>query len=61
LTAAISGTGESDMIDFDYGPIAVLIPISIAFLVPFIYSFFVDNYDKKNPQIRPPARTKTDH
>jgi hypothetical protein len=49
------------MIDFDYGPIAVLIPISIAFLVPFIYSFFVDNYDKKNPQIRPPTRNKADH
>ncbi|MGD0505547.1 MAG: hypothetical protein ABSD02_22725 [Steroidobacteraceae bacterium] len=49
------------MIDFDYGPIAVLLPISIAFLAPFIYGFFVDNYDKKNPQIKPPARNKADH
>jgi hypothetical protein len=41
-----------DMIDFDYGPVAVLLPISIAFLAPFIYSYFVDKFDKKNPQIK---------
>ena len=35
------------MIDLDYGPLALLLPISLAFLAPFIYSFFVDNYDKK--------------
>ncbi len=40
------------MIDFDYGPIAILIPIAIAFLAPFVYSFFVDKYDNKNPQIK---------
>jgi hypothetical protein len=40
------------MIDLDYGPIAVLVPITIAFVAPFIYSFFVDNFDKKNPQIK---------
>ena len=40
------------MIDLDYGPLAVLLPISIAVLAPFIYGFFVDNYDKKNPQIK---------
>lgn len=40
------------MIDLDYGPLAILLPISIAFLAPFLYSFFVDNYDKKTPQIK---------
>ena len=40
------------MIDFDYGPVAVMLPISITFLAPFIYSFFVDHFDKKNPQIK---------
>ncbi len=40
------------MIDLDYGPLAVMLPISIAFLAPFVYSFFVDLYDKKNPQIK---------
>ncbi len=40
------------MIDLDYGPAAALVTISIAFVAPFIYSFFVDNYDKKSPQIR---------
>ena len=39
------------MIDFDYGPIALLFPIGIAFIAPFIYSFFVDNWDKKTPKI----------
>jgi len=40
------------MIDLDYGPLAVLLPISIAFLAPFVYSYFVDKFDKKNPQIK---------
>ncbi len=40
------------MIDMDYGPGAAAVTITIAFVVPFIYSFFVDNYDKKSPQIR---------
>ena len=40
------------MIDLDYGPLAILLPISIAFIAPFIYRFFVDHYDKKNPQIK---------
>jgi hypothetical protein len=42
----------SEMIDFDYGPLALLLPIGLAFLAPFVYSFFVDSYDKKNPQIK---------
>jgi len=40
------------MIDFDFGPVAMLLPISIVFIFPVIYSYFVDNYDKKNPQIK---------
>ena len=43
---------DGDMIDFDYGPLAILLPIGIAFIAPFIYSFFVDKYDKKTPQIK---------
>jgi hypothetical protein len=40
------------MIDLDYMPYAVLVTISIAFVLPFLYSFFVDEYDKKTPQIK---------
>jgi len=40
------------MIDFDYGPPVFAAVVSIGFLAPFFYSFFVDNYDKKSPQIR---------
>ncbi len=40
------------MIDLDYMPAAVAIVITIAFVAPFFYSFFVDNYDKRSPQIR---------
>ena len=40
------------MIDLDYGPLAIMLPISIAFLAPFIYSFFVDNTTRKPPQIK---------
>jgi len=43
---------DGEMIDLDYGPLAILLPISIAFLAPVIYSFFVDNYEKKLPQIK---------
>jgi hypothetical protein len=41
------------MIDLDYGPLALLLPISIAFLAPVLYSFFVDKYVKRNAQIKP--------
>jgi len=44
------------MIDLDYMPIAVGITITIAFVLPFIYSFFVDNYDKRNKQIKDSER-----
>jgi len=40
------------MIDLDYMPYAVGFVITIAFVAPFLYSFFVDNYDKRSPQIR---------
>ncbi len=40
------------MIDLDYMPYAVAITIGIAFVAPFFYSFFVDNYDKRNQQIK---------
>jgi uncharacterized membrane protein (DUF485 family) len=40
------------MINLDYGPFAVGITITIAFVLPFIYSFFVDHWDNKNPQIK---------
>lgn len=35
------------MIDLDYGPLAVGLMVVYAFIMPFIYSFFVDNFDKK--------------
>lgn len=34
------------MIELDYPPFAVGVTITLAFVAPFIYSFFVDNYDK---------------
>jgi hypothetical protein len=40
------------MIDLDYMPYAVGITIGLAFVLPFFYSFFVDAYDKRSPQIR---------
>ena len=40
------------MIDLDYGPYAVAITIGLAFVAPFLYSFFVDHYDKRSPQIK---------
>jgi len=40
------------MIDLDYMPYAVLVTISIAFVLPFLYSFVVDDWDKKTAQLR---------
>jgi len=40
------------MIDIDNPPLALLISIIIVFVAPFIYSFFVDKYEKGKPQIR---------
>jgi uncharacterized membrane protein len=40
------------MIEVDNGPVVLFCIILVAYICPFIYSFMVDNYDKKNPQIR---------
>lgn len=40
------------MIELDNGPIAVFLIIALAYVAPFLYSFFIDHYDKKSPQIR---------
>jgi len=34
------------MIDLDYPPVAVAVTITLAFVAPFIYSFFVDHHKK---------------
>ncbi len=39
------------MIDLDYMPYAVAITIGIAFVLPYLYSFFIDEYDKRNKGI----------
>jgi uncharacterized membrane protein (DUF485 family) len=44
------------MIDLDYMPAAVGITITIAFVLPFIYSFFVDEFDRRNKQIKDSER-----
>lgn len=40
------------MIDVDNPPMVLLGIIVLVFVAPFIYSFFVDNYDKGKPQIK---------
>jgi len=40
------------MIDVDNPPLVLLLPIIIVFTAPFIYSFFVDKYDKGKPPIK---------
>ena len=40
------------MIDWDNGPQALMIWVIVVFTAPFIYSFFVDGYDKDKPQIK---------
>lgn len=40
------------MIDVDNPPLVLLGVIVLVFIAPFIYSFFVDNYDKGKPQIK---------
>jgi hypothetical protein len=39
------------MIDVDNPPLVLLGIICVVFICPFIYSFFVDNYDKGKPGI----------
>lgn len=40
------------MIDVDNPPLVLLGIILLVFLCPFIYSFFIDKFDKGKPQIR---------
>jgi uncharacterized membrane protein len=40
------------MIDVDNPPLILLLPIIIVFVAPFLYSFFIDKYDKDKPQIK---------
>ena len=39
------------MIDIDNPPLVMLGVICVVFICPFIYSFFVDNYEKNKPGI----------
>jgi len=39
------------MIDFDYAPTCFAVVIAVVFLCPFLYSLFVDKYDKQTPQV----------
>jgi hypothetical protein len=39
------------MIDFDYAPTVFAGVIAVVFLCPFLYSLFVDKYDKQTPQV----------
>ncbi len=40
------------MIDVDNPPLVLLGIIVVVFVAPFIYSFFIDDYDKGKPQIK---------
>lgn len=40
------------MIDVDNPPLVLLGIILLVFLFPFLYSFFIDKFDKGKPQIR---------
>ncbi len=39
------------MIDFDYAPTCFAVVIALVYAAPFVYSLFVDNYDKQTPQV----------
>lgn len=40
------------MIDIDNPGLVMMAIICVVFIAPFIYSFFIDNYDKSKPQIK---------
>lgn len=40
------------MIDIDNPPLVMLGIILFVFCAPFVYSFFIDNWDKDKPQIK---------
>ena len=39
------------MLEIDNPPLVMLGVITVVFVAPFIYSFFVDKYDKGKPSI----------
>lgn len=39
------------MIDLDNGPLVLLALVIFVLVMPFIYSFFVDDYDKDKPKV----------
>jgi hypothetical protein len=39
------------MIDFDYAPTCFAGVIALVFIAPTFYSLFIDNFDRKTPQI----------
>ena len=39
------------MLEIDNPPLVMLGVITLVFVAPFIYSFFIDNYDKVKPGI----------
>ena len=50
LSTLIGGlySRRTHMIELDYPPVAVAVTITLAFVAPFIYSLFVDNFDKSD-------------
>ena len=39
------------MIDLDNGPLVLLGLVIFVLVMPFIYSFFIDQYDKDKPKL----------
>ncbi len=39
------------MIDLDNGPLVLLCLVVFVFIMPFIYSYFIDKYDKDKPKL----------
>lgn len=39
------------MIDLDNGPLVLLGLVIFVLVMPFIYSFFIDDYDKDKPKV----------
>ncbi len=37
------------MIDIDNPPLVMAVIIAVVFIAPFVYSLFIDNYDKETP------------
>jgi len=39
------------MIDLDNGPLVLICLVIFVLVMPFIYSFFIDDYDKDKPKV----------